>query len=75
MLQARIFAYADAQRYRLGVNHYLLPVNAPKCPFRTFHRDGAMRFDGNLGSTLSYEPNSYGEWQHNPELKEPALST
>jgi len=74
MLQARIFAYADAQRYRLGVNHYLLPINAPKCPFRTFHRDGAMRFDGNLGSTLSYEPNSYGEWQHNPDLKEPALA-
>ncbi|MBB5149400.1 MULTISPECIES: catalase [Ureibacillus] len=74
MLQARIFAYADAQRYRLGVNHYLLPINAPKCPFRTFHRDGAMRFDGNLGSTLSYEPNSYGEWQHHPELKEPPLA-
>ncbi|WP_342470643.1 catalase [Ureibacillus sp. FSL K6-3587] len=74
MLQARIFAYADAQRYRLGVNHYLLPINAPKCPFRSFHRDGAMRFDGNLGSTLSYEPNSYGEWQHNPDLKEPPLA-
>lgn len=73
MLQARIFAYADAQRYRLGVNHYMLPVNAPRCPFRTFHRDGAMRFDGNLGSTMSYEPNSYGEWQHSPELKEPML--
>lgn len=74
MLQARIFAYADAQRYRLGVNHYMLPVNAPKCPFRTFHRDGTMRFDGNLGSTIGYEPNSYGEWQHNPDLKEPGLA-
>ncbi len=73
MLQGRIFAYADAQRYRLGVNHYMLPVNAPKCPFRTFHRDGAMRFDGNLGSTLSYEPNSYGEWEHNLDHKEPEL--
>jgi len=73
MLQARIFAYADAQRYRLGVNHYMLPVNAPKCPFRSFHRDGAMRFDGNLGSTLSYEPNSYGEWEHNLDYKEPEL--
>lgn len=73
MLQGRIFAYADAQRYRLGVNHYMLPVNAPKCPFRTFHRDGAMRFDGNLGSTLGYEPNSYGEWEHNLDYKEPEL--
>ncbi len=73
MLQGRIFAYADAARYRLGVNHYMLPVNAPKCPFRTFHRDGAMRFDGNLGSTLGYEPNSYGEWEHNLDHKEPEL--
>src|SRR5699024_7904991 len=64
---------ADAQRYRLGVNHHQIPVNAPKCPFHSFHRDGQMRTDGNLGSTLHYQPNSYGEWQDNPEVKEPAL--
>ena len=72
MLQARLFAYADAQRYRLGVNHHQIPVNAPKCPFHSFHRDGAMRTDGNLGSTLHYEPNSYGEWEEQPEVMEPA---
>ncbi|WP_102693306.1 catalase [Rummeliibacillus pycnus] len=72
MLQARLFAYADAQRYRLGVNHNLIPVNAPKCPVHNFHRDGAMRTDGNLGSTLHYEPNSYGEWQEQPQFKNPA---
>ena len=38
----------DAQRYRLGVNHHQIPVNTPKCPFIGFHRDGAMRADGNL---------------------------
>ncbi|AMX00733.1 catalase [Rummeliibacillus stabekisii] len=72
MLQARLFSYADAQRYRLGVNNFQIPVNAPKCPVHNFHRDGAMRVDGNLGSTLHYEPNSYGEWKEQPEFKNPA---
>nr|WP_156890511.1 catalase [Sporosarcina ureae] len=73
MLQARLFSYGDAQRYRLGVNHHQIPVNAPKCPFHSFHRDGAMRVDGNMGSTTHYEPNSYGEWQEQPDFKEPPL--
>lgn len=73
MLQGRLFSYGDAHRYRLGVNHHLIPVNAAKCPFHSFHRDGAMRVDGNHGSTLAYEPNSYGEWQEQPEYKEPPL--
>ena len=34
---------------------------------------GSMRVDGNYGSTLHYEPNSYGEWQEQPEYKEPPL--
>ncbi len=42
MLQARLLAYQDAHRYRVGVNHNALPVNAPKCPFHTYQRDGAM---------------------------------
>ena len=49
MLQARLFSYGDTQRYRLGVNFNHIPVNAPKCPFHSYHRDGAMRTDGNLG--------------------------
>lgn len=73
MLQGRLFSYGDAQRYRLGVNHHQIPVNKPRCPFHSYHRDGAMRVDGNHGSTLHYEPNSYGEWQEQPEYKEPAL--
>ncbi len=74
MLQGRLFSYGDAQRYRLGVNHHLIPVNAAKCPFHSFHRDGQMRVDGNYGATLGYEPNSYGEWQEQPEHKEPPLA-
>jgi len=42
MLQARLLAYQDAHRYRVGVNHNTLAVNAPKCPFHTYQRDGAM---------------------------------
>ena len=74
MLQGRLFSYGDAQRYRLGVNHHLIPVNAARCPFHSYHRDGAMRVDGNHGSTLTYEPNSYGKWQEQAEFAEPPLS-
>jgi catalase len=74
MLQGRLFSYADAQRYRLGVNHHLIPVNKPKCPFHSYHRDGAMRVDGNHGSTPGYEPNSSEEWQEQADFKEPPLS-
>lgn len=71
LLQGRIFAYGDAQRYRLGVNHNLIPVNAPKCPVNSYHRDGLMRVDGNFGSRTPYIPNSYGEWKENGESEPP----
>ncbi len=74
MLQGRLFAYGDAQRYRLGVNHNQIPVNTPRCPMHSYHRDGAMRVDGNFGSTKGYEPNSFGEWQEQTNSKEPPLS-
>ena len=74
MLQSRLFSYGDAQRYRLGVNHHQIPVNAPRCPFNSYHRDGAMRVDGNKGATIGYEPNSKGEWQEQPDFSEPPLA-
>ena len=74
MLQGRLFAYGDAQRYRLGVNHMSIPVNAPKCPFSSYHRDGMMRVDGNYGATKGYEPNSVGAWQEQKEFLEPPLA-
>ncbi|MDI6796810.1 MAG: catalase [Desulfatibacillaceae bacterium] len=74
MLQGRLFSYGDAQRYRLGVNHHLIPVNQARCPVHSYHRDGAMRVDGNYGSTLAYEPNSYDQWQEQPEFAEPPLA-
>ena len=74
MLQGRLFSYGDAQRYRLGVNHHLIPVNRARCPVHGYHRDGAMRVDGNYEGTLGYEPNSYGEWQEQPDFREPPLT-
>jgi catalase len=73
MLQGRLFSYGDTQRYRLGVNFNHIPVNAPKCPFHSYHRDGAMRTDGNLGATTSYNPNSQGLWDDQPEYAEPPV--
>lgn len=74
VLQARAFMYSDAQRYRLGVNHHQIPVNSPQGVENPhdFHRDGAMRVDGNKGSELHYRPNSYGAWQDDPSLERPA---
>jgi catalase len=74
MLQGRLFSYGDTQRYRLGVNFSQIPVNAPKCPFRSYHRDGQMRVDGNGGGRTSYEPNSRGEWIAQPDFAEPPLA-
>ena len=73
LLQGRLFSYGDAQRYRLGVNHDQIPVNAAKVQVHAYHRDGRMRINGNYGSTLGYEPNSYGEWKDQACAREPPL--
>ncbi len=54
MLQGRLFAYHDAQLYRVGTNHQHLPVNRARCPFHNQQRDGAMAID-NGGSAANYE--------------------
>lgn len=59
LLQGRIFAYADAQRYRLGVNFHQIPVNKPIAPTHTYNRDGGLRVDGNGGAHPNYHPNSF----------------
>ncbi|NKE07520.1 catalase KatA [Mesobacillus selenatarsenatis] len=60
MLQGRLFAYADAHRYRVGANHQHLPINRAKSEVNSYQRDGQMRFDGNGGRSVNYEPNSFG---------------
>ncbi|MCL2760811.1 MAG: catalase [Desulfuromonadales bacterium] len=74
LLQGRLFSYGDAQRYRLGVNHTSIPVNAPKSRVHSYHRDGKMRVDGNYGSIKGYHPNSFGEWAEQASYREPPLA-
>jgi catalase len=60
LLQGRNFSYLDTQLKRLGgPNFTYLPVNAPKCPFRTLQQDGHMAFYNPKGRA-NYEPNSWG---------------
>jgi len=63
LLQGRLFAYGDAARYRLGVNHAQIPVNRPKnAPDYSNERDGSMTVNGNYGSTANYYPNSVNQY-------------
>lgn len=75
MLQARIFSYADAHRYRLGTHYEALPVNAPKCPMHHYHKDGPMRFFDNNASNPDafYEPNSFDGPVEDERFREPPL--
>ena len=58
MQQARLFNYADAQRYCLGVNHQQIPVNKARCPVHSNHRDGSGRWTPTTAQP-HYEPNSF----------------
>jgi catalase len=70
VLQARLFAYPDAARYRLGVNYQQLPTNAAKVPvYCPFQRDGKMRFDGNYGGDPNYVNSSLKPTKFYPEVK------
>lgn len=76
MLQARVFSYADAHRYRLGTHYEALPVNQPKCPVHHYHKDGSMNFIGQKTGHVDafYEPNSIaGAAKEDPSVAEPPL--
>ena len=76
MLQGRLFSYGDAARYRVGVNHHQIPVNYPRAAglVNTYHRDGAMRVDGNQGGVPGIQPNNFGRWAEQPAYADPAQS-
>lgn len=62
MLQARLLAYQDAQRYRLGINYNQLTVNSPRCPVNHYQRDGAMAdVSSNQGGGVNFFPNDQGD--------------
>lgn len=73
MLQGRLLSYPDAHRYRLGANYEQIPVN--RCPFavNNYQRDGAMRVDGNHGSSPNYFPNSFDNIAPDPAYKQPGM--
>ncbi|MDU4570355.1 catalase [Corynebacterium kefirresidentii] len=61
MLQARVFAYADQQRYRIGANYKQLPVNQPQNvdEVNTYEHEGSMQFLFNAPEDPVYSPNRY----------------
>ncbi|HWV16726.1 MAG TPA: catalase [Cellvibrio sp.] len=81
MLQARLLAYQDAHRYRVGVNVNQVPVNRPQCPVNHYQRDGAMAgcpyHNANIqGGDANFYPNDRAELgapAPNPAVKEPPL--
>jgi catalase len=83
MLQARLFAYPDAQRYHVGANYNDLPVNYPRATeVHSYQRAGAMagaRCPYGHGKTVgggravNYGPNGKSGPVEDPSLREPPL--
>jgi len=73
MLQGRLFSYPDTHRHRLGVNYQQIPVNCPykvRGGVKNYHRDGFMVTNGNQGSQVNYEPNSFDGPVEDPTHKD-----
>ena len=80
VLQARLLAYPDAHRYRVGANSAQLPVNAPRCPVNHYQRDGAMAGmqcpfgHNNQGGGANYYPNDRDDApKPQPAVAEPPM--
>ncbi|MCK7598300.1 catalase [Microbulbifer sp. CAU 1566] len=83
MLQARLFAYQDAHRYRVGANVNTIPVNAPRCPVHHYQRDGAFAGMCPLGGAASNQDRSVNFYPNDrihqgapapvPEVAEPPM--
>lgn len=75
MLQARIFSYPDAHRYRVGTHYEMLPVNRPIVDVNTYHADGSMNYEIKEPTDAYYEPNSFGGAVEDASFEEPAFET
>lgn len=78
MLQARLIAYQDAQRYRMGANYNQIPVNAPRCQVHHYQRDGAFAGinPAVAGSGANFYPNDRAEQgapAEVPDVAEPPM--
>jgi catalase len=67
MLQARMFSYPDAQRYRVGPNYQQLPSNRAKYVYNPFQRDGPARIDGNYGGDPNYVRSTFRKMVYGPK--------
>ncbi|MGJ0320374.1 catalase [Aliarcobacter cryaerophilus] len=74
MLQARIFSYPDAQRYRVGTHYEMLPVNRPIVEVNTYNLDGSMNFEIKEPTKAYYEPNSFDGAVEDKSYAEPAFA-
>ncbi|EMZ37780.1 MAG: catalase [Helicobacter sp.] len=72
MLQGRLFSYGDTQRYRLGINHSQLPVNAAIASVSNTHRDGYMQ-RGSFGGERNYNPSIFNDYAEDSKAIEPPL--
>lgn len=75
MLQARIFSYPDAHRYRVGTHYEMLPVNRPIVEVNTYHADGSMNYEIKEPYDAYYEPNSFNGAIEDASFAEPVLET
>ncbi|MGL5094234.1 MAG: catalase, partial [Planctomycetia bacterium] len=57
MLQGRLFSYADTQRYRVGTNYLMLPINKPLNAVVNGNQDGSLNFD-QTESDVNYQPSA-----------------
>ncbi len=73
MLQARIFSYPDAHRYRVGTHYEMLPVNRPIVEVNTYNADGSMNFEQREKTDAYYEPNSFDGPVEDKKYAEPPL--
>lgn len=75
MLQARIFSYPDAHRYRVGTHYEMLPVNRPIVEVNTYHADGSMNYEIKEPTDAYYEPNSFNGPIEDKSFAEPVFET
>ncbi|KAK2599754.1 hypothetical protein N8I77_011481 [Diaporthe amygdali] len=71
VLQARMFSYPDAARYRVGPNYQQLPCNRARSHvYAPYSRDGPMSFNGNYGADPNYVRSSFQRIARapNPEI-------
>jgi len=75
MLQARIFSYPDAHRYRVGTHYEMLPVNRPIVEVNTYNADGNMNYEIKEPTDAYYEPNSFDGAVEDRSFAEPSFET